>query len=285
MLTAELSRWEPIRTDTRRPTNFEQVSAELHTLQAFYLLADQEGLSLPEDSQRLRSRMLDLWNYLLSLQRRRAPWPPSELLSLIGLAQLHGLPTRLLDWSYNVSVATYFACVDAAREWTDLEALEAAGKLTQEQRERREKGRMVVWALNLYTATPRREERSQEALFVSVTAPGAGNPNLQAQQGVFTLDIPRLFKWDGDANLETIDEKILHHGGFTEPVCRRFQLEIRHATKLLTLLARERITGARFFPGYDGVIKDCGRESSEYAPAKPELTRYLTRARDRFCPA
>ncbi len=43
--------------------------------------------------------------------------------------------------------------------------------------------------------------------------------------------------------------------GLTAPVMRRFQLLLRDAPPLLTLLARERVTGARFFPGYDGVVK------------------------------
>jgi len=60
----------------------------MYTLRAFYLLADQEGLSIPEDSQRLRGHMLDdPWSYLITLQREEAGWPPSELLSLKRFAE------------------------------------------------------------------------------------------------------------------------------------------------------------------------------------------------------
>jgi len=254
MLTAELSRWEPIRGRTHRPSNFDQALAEMHTLRAFYLLADQEGLSIPEDSQTLRAHMLDPWNYLIMLQREKMAWPPAELLSLAGLAQHQGLPTRLLDWSYNVSVATYFACVDAAKDWARLET-KKVGRLTKQQRLRRDGGRMEVWALNLYMTTPHKGVELEKAPFVSLTAPGAGNENLRAQQGLFTLDNPTHFRWDSAADVEPMDQKILRHDGFTQPVLRRFQLEIRHAAHLLTLLARARITGAKFFPGYPGVMK------------------------------
>jgi hypothetical protein len=251
MLTAELSRWEPIRGRTSQPDSFKQALAEMYTLGAFYLLADQEGLLIPEDSQRLRGHMLDPWSYLITLQREEAAWPPSELLSLAGVAQHQGLPTRLLDWSYNVNVATYFACVDAAKEWASLQA----GRLTGKQRLRRDQGRMEVWALNLYRTTPHDGVGLEEAPFVSVTTPGAGNENLRAQQGLFTLDNPTHFRWDSAPDIEPMDQKILRQDRFTQPVLRRFQLEIRHAAHLLTLLARERVTGAKFFPGYPGVMK------------------------------
>lgn len=157
LLTAELSRWERIRTTTHTPEPFTQVSAELNTLRAFYVLADQQGLTLPEDSQRIRDDINAPWKYAVRLQKDRAPCPP-ELLSMLGLAQHHGLPTRLRDWSYDIIAATYFACVDAAREWIELRMSADHGELTNEQQERYEHGLIEVWALNLYLTTPDPDE-------------------------------------------------------------------------------------------------------------------------------
>jgi FRG domain len=179
-----------------------------------------------------------------------------ELLSVLGLAQHHGLPTRLLDWSYDISAATYFACVDAAREWVELKALADVGELTDEQQERYEHGLIEVWALNLYLTTPDPDEGDvASAPFIVVTAPGANIVNLRAQSGLFTLDNPMLFDWDAaEVDAIPMDERLPREGQ-TAPAMRRFQLPLSHSPQLLTLLARERITGARFFPGYDGVVK------------------------------
>ena len=238
---SEIGRWEAsprrlsVDVDARK-----QAQVELYTLRRFYLLSDQHGLPIPGDTQQMRADMLHPWEYLNRLQHEARPWPPPELLSFMALAQHHGLPTRLLDWTRNIDVATYFASVGAARAYTELVKARTYG-VTSKDRSHRDDGKMGVWALDLYAAT-----QGERPALVTVTAPTAGNPNLHAQEGLFTVTDPARFDWATKADYTPLDQLLARATGQqTTPSLYHFTLPIRHAPHLFTLLTRERIAAAR----------------------------------------
>lgn len=248
-----------VRTNNSR----QQAQAEFDIIKYFFHLADAEALPLPEDSQTLRQRLQSL-SKRSSGQLLPGSWPPDDLLSLIALAQHSGVPTRLLDWTYNSHKAAYFAardCVQLCRDgMTDVESRH-----------------LVVWAIDTQMLAIRRDAQYRASRFLEnegihtgkpqrvplhiVTAPTAGNPNLAAQQGLFTLYRPEEVS-------EAVDRRpltqILHDDfrGHLTPLLLVFQLVAAEAQQALWWLAKEGITAAKIWPGYGGVAR--AMEETQY---------------------
>jgi hypothetical protein len=226
-------------------TSRDQARLEKRVAWRFFTLADRIGLPLPEDSQALRRSLEDMSDESL------ADWPDASVLSLLGLAQHHGLPTRLLDWTWSPYVAAYFAAQDAL-------ALRRENSSAATDRLK-----VTAWSPAVLETPYNLGVKYTGHELQMVTAPTAQNSNLRAQRGLFILARPTPQVLD-ERFVATSFENVLQRAqpgmeNASMLVFKNFSLPHQEAESLLYLLEQEGVCTATMYPNYEGVahhIKD-----------------------------
>ena len=237
-----------------------QVLGEYQLLQRFYNLCDKNVLRVP-DCPRLRDSVIK--NYDLVSFFGKEDWLPRDLWEIAALAQHYGIPTRLLDWTANIKTALYFAIIDYIKPPT-TEALIERNRRFFLNRGKVEEEYCEIWALDTKVVVAKEGKLPLQL----IRPPYHGNPNLAAQEGVFTLwpvSKPRLpmkkdekldTTWLNQTPLDVLLVKKLEELKSEEkPYLYRIAFPQSAAVELYQYLEREGHTAAKLFPGYGGVAQ------------------------------
>ena len=233
-------------------------------------------------TDRLRESVLlqiDPWGLF-----QKENWLPKDYYEIAALAQHYGLPTRLLDWTYDINVALYFASMEVIKEKCMDE------KLTESEWLNRIKDRnhktlaslkdhlqgnldiktdgnlnkkIEIWALDTKIIFANKNNN----LPLKIIRPRYyDNDNLSAQKGLFTLwviekPLKKDFEPDFGATVDRtpLDKQITDYlqQAEMEPKPYLYHITIPQTAvgEIYQHAKRNHVDAAHLFPGYAGIVQ------------------------------
>lgn len=224
-----------------RDSEYSLMDYEFNILRNFYKTSDMNGLTVPHIKE-LRNDMIQEWGSFLPFTDTHPMinWLPESLWEIAALAQHYGLPTRLLDWTYDPFVAAYFATKPTSNVDTE--------------------GNLNVWGLNKEAIGIIKMVSSEDIPLHFVTPHYSSNPNMSAQKGLFThfstnICIGRYYEQNRMPLDEAIKEFIPEGFDKGQDIFVKLTLPKCEAREAFGFLNSFGYGTSRIFPGYDGVVK------------------------------
>ena len=247
----------PIVAKSGYPTRvIPQSDAEYRAVSQFIRAVDTVGLRITNAGQLFLSRNDPR---IIFGEEWANEWPRTEIMEPLALAQHYGVPTRLLDFTENPLVASYFA------------AQSALSSMSNEGSDKNKSTSLAVWVVDLrFIRTLIEDSWPDPERIAEVRVPRAENSFLHAQSGFFIYDrgandlmtqrsfltidgaiSDRSISWKADRERKG---KPAEGDWFDDPPIRKARLHVRHAPELLRELSIRGITQESLMPSLDLVI-------------------------------
>lgn len=213
----------------------DPVFYEIGPLIWFHDIANKQGLDIPSIPREYYGDVYKEIDELTKLHKES--WMNELWFETAALAQHYGIPTRLLDWTYDMNVAIYFAT-----------------KLSEEKIEKNPDGYFTIWELDKAKASM----ISNNIRFV--VPKYSENPNIRAQKGILSVIVGS--KEYGNMPLEDVVVKeferqpglqsILGKDGM--PVLTKLKIPYSEVPKIRSNFESRGLRYDTYFPGLAGIV-------------------------------
>lgn len=238
-------------------TEHSIVVTEGEILKDFFQLCDTCQLYIPEIT-RLRKTFCTGFDAEAYLKKEK--WLPEEFYEIAALAQHYGLKTRLLDWTYDINVALYFASLGPMQKLDAREQLQRNHRLAQAHLKRNYSDPQIeIWALDMSVLYANKEQNIPLKI---ITPRHYDNDNMSSQRGCFTLwEIDKRSIEEGHIMIDnrSLDEQLsdflIQYNVESKPYLYHITIPQKEAKKIYKYAKRNNVDAAHLFPGYAGVVR------------------------------
>ena len=221
-------------------TEWLQIFAEYRILKKFYVAANNSGLKVHTSDVMARHYFDEVAPEVFF--RKEMIWFEPDIVELAALAQHHGALTRMLDWSNDLLVSLYFACIGSMKKLTE-----------------RPNDAMVVWALDAHNIQVNEQHiytiGKETCPLKIVVPPYYSNPNLKAQKGVLTYWKVTTNMKEGTPVDRTPMNELIQNSSIHQRPMYKFIIPNDYSTDVYEWLKRLGITASTIYPGYRGVVQ------------------------------